>query len=614
MQKWHTYRPPPEGLLECATARTATLLEAFLGRIRPLPDPLINRIAAGEVVERPVSVVKELVENSLDAGARTLRIRLLSGGRRLVQVSDDGQGMDRDDALMAIERHATSKLCRPADLESIKTLGFRGEALSSIAAVSRFTLETADEEGSGTRVEVHGGRIQSVDPWGGPQGTTVRVERLFFNVPARRKFLRAEATELSQIVRMVTRYALAHPSRRVELAHGDRELLRVDPAGDTRERIRQIYGEPFLRRLLAFDEQRGDLRVHGFAGRPTETLPRRDGQHLFVNGRAVQDRMLFHAVTEAYGNTMPRGRFAALLLFIDLPPEAVDVNVHPRKEEVRFREAARIHDGARDVLRGALSKEGAVPRLEDLRPAAAPGLAGPPTAAGSRVFELREPGPAQEVAALLPDAPQTDWVEELHASDADSALSHAVPLGQYRESYIVAQDRDGLVLVDQHAAHERVLFERYLADAESGRVEVQRLLFPELVELTPDESVLVREELEEFRRLGFDLEPFGGNTVRLAGVPVHAADCDPRSLLRELIGEAGRTRSSAADVPQLRRLLVTSAACQAAIKVHYPLTHETMQQLLLDLSRTVNPTTCPHGRPALFRLTLAEIERAFHRR
>lgn len=576
-----------------------------MGRIHLLSDPLINRIAAGEVVERPVSVVKELLDNSLDAGARSLRVRLLSGGKRLIQVSDDGQGMDRDDALLAIERHATSKVQRPADLDSITTLGFRGEALSSIAAVSRFVLETAPEDGSGTRVEVHGGRIRAADAWGGPRGTTVRVERLFFNVPARRKFLRTEGTELSQIVRAVTRCALAHPSRRVELLHGERELLRVDPAGDLAERIRQIYGEPFLRRLLPFDAEHGGCRVSGFAGRPTETLPRRDGQHLFVNRRPVQDRLLFHAVSEAYGNTMARGRFPALLLFIDLPAEGVDVNVHPRKDEVRFRDAARVHDRVREALRGALSAGDAVPGLGELRPGSRA-----PAARRTRTLELREPAPAVDP----PSGEQADWVDGLHACDADSSLSQAVALAQYRESYIVAQDRDGLVLVDQHAAHERVLFERYLSDAEADRVEVQQLLFPEVIELGPDERILVEAEIDEFRRLGFVVEPFGGDALRLSGVPVYAADCDPAALFRELVGEAARTRSAAAGVAQLRRQLVTSAACQAAIKVHYSLTRETMQRLLADLSQTVNPTTCPHGRPALFRLTLEEIERAFQRR
>jgi DNA mismatch repair protein MutL len=565
-----------------------------LGRIRVLPDRMINRIAAGEVVERPASVLKELVENSIDSGARSIEIQLRGGGKRLIRVIDDGCGMDRDDALLALERHATSKLSQPQDLEAIATLGFRGEAISSIAAVSRFVLKTALENGVGTEIEVQGGKILVVSEAGLPRGTSIDVERLFFNVPARRKFLRTDGTELSHCVKLVTHYALAHAGIRFRLRQDDRQLINVEPREERLERISALYGSSFVEKLAPFGRSLGGLCVSGFAGRPADALPRRDRQHFFVNGRVVQDRVLSHAVAAAYSNTMPRGRFPALFLFVELDPELVDVNVHPRKSEVRFRHSAPVHDAVRDALAAALSHEAVVPQLSDLRPAAASPYA---------------PGVARALSSFLGTAEPA-----ARPPTAETLEQRATPVAQYKDSYIIAQDHQGLVIVDQHAAHERVLFERYLAEAERNDVEVQKLLFPVTVELAAHEYLLVEREADELRRLGFLLEPFGGNTVRMDGVPALAADLDPESLLRELLGEAWRARSAAIDVDALRRRLVTTAACQAAIKVNQTLNRASMQGLLDDLFETVSPSTCPHGRPLLFRLTLAELERAFDRR
>ena len=339
-----------------------------MGRIHVLADAMINRIAAGEVVERPASVVKELVENSIDAEATTVEVACARGGRQAIRVSDNGSGMDRDDALLAIERHATSKLAGPADLEAISTLGFRGEALASVAAVSRFVLRTAAEDGRGTEVEVHGGRIRDVREVALARGTEIRVERLFFNVPARRKFLRSETTELAHVARCVTRLALAHRAVRFTLDHDGHRLLQANPSERLAERVAQIHGQDFTRKLLPFDLERDGVRAYGLAGRPADGQPRRDGQHLFVNGRPVQDRVLSHAVHEAYGNTMPRGRHPWLFLFLECPPDLVDVNVHPQKSEVRYREASRIHDLARDAMSGSLAGALGVPGLDDLRP------------------------------------------------------------------------------------------------------------------------------------------------------------------------------------------------------------------------------------------------------
>ena len=353
--------------------------------------------------------------------------------------------------------------------------------------------------------------------------------------------------------------------------------------------------------------------MSGFAGRPVDALARRDVQHVFVNGRLVQDRVLAHAITAAYGNTLARGLYPAMLLFVDLDPSRVDVNVHPQKTEVRFDRSSEVHDAVRAAIVSALSQGNAVPRLQDLRP----GTSSPspsPLDAVSAALDGHEAVTEPRVSRY---APREDLAARSLLDEGSAAVDlgrRAVPLAQYKDSYIVAQDREGLLLVDQHVAHERVLFERYLAETESGEVHVQRLLFPKSIELSADEAVVFEAEAGEFGRLGFLIEPFGGTAVKLDGVPAFAKDVAPDRLLRELLGEAARTRSAATSASELRRRLVTSAACQAAIKVNYPLAHEGMQRLLDDLFQTENPTTCPHGRPILFRLTLDEIERAFRRR
>ncbi|ANM28808.1 hypothetical protein ABI59_03085 [Acidobacteria bacterium Mor1] len=621
-----------------------------MGRIKRLDDHLINRIAAGEVVERPASVLKELVENSLDSGARFIDIVVQSGGKRSIRIDDDGCGMEADDARLALERHATSKLRTPEDLDAIRTLGFRGEALPSIAAVSCFTLSTATEDGAGTEIRVEGGDIVETTEVGRPRGTTVRVERLFFNVPARRKFLKADATELSHIVRHVTRFALVNPTVRFRLASKNKTLLDAPAANDLLERIGQIYGEAFVEKLLPFEASATDRSIQGFAGRPAETLPRRDMQHVFVNGRAVQDRVLMHALRQAYGNTMPRDRHPAMFLFIDLDPALVDVNVHPQKSEVRFRDSGEMHRTVREAIGSALSQERAVPELSDLRPQA--GLpevgrgtgaagAGPLAAHRSGVGEAlagytaRVPldGSAMDRSAMdrsamdrppmggaparqAPGAPpgsELPWPTSPAPAPEMLREGSAKVIGQYLDAYIVAQDDRGLLVLDQHAAHERVLFEKFLDAADRGEVEIQRLAFPITLELTREETLLLEGEQEEFRRLGFLIEPFGATTWRIDGIPAVTGELDPGSLLRELIGDAAQVRSAASDVAVLRRRLVTNAACQAAIKINHRLTREGMQKLVDDLYGLRSPTTCPHGRPLIFRVAREQIMRAFDR-
>ncbi len=579
-----------------------------LGRIRILDDNLVNRIAAGEVVERPASVVKELVENSLDARAASVSVTLAAGGKRSIRVVDDGDGMDRDDALLAVESHATSKIRAFEDLAALQTLGFRGEALPSIASVARFRLRTSTGGGAGTEIRIRGGRIEAVTDCAMPRGTEVEVRDLFLNVPARRKFLRSDSTELAHAVRLVHHFALAYPAVRFRLEHDGRVLLDAPPAGSRRERIAQVFGTELGRKLVPFEREASAVRVSGFAARPADASPRRDVQHLFVNGRLVQDRLLLHAVAEAYGDTVPRGTWPPVFVFVEIDPASVDVNVHPRKTEVRFVRSGEVHDGVRAAVGSALPARDAVPSLVDLRPAGETGTA----AALLRYLDAQaERGAA--APATADGGPPRPLELELREEEGGGRRV-AVPLAQYRDSYIIAQDAQGLLLVDQHVAHERVLYEDYLREAESGRVEVQRLLAPLTIEMPPADVLVVEDESEEFRRLGFVVEPFGGDAIRIDGVPSFAAGADLVRLVRGLVGEARATRSAAVKADDLRRRLVTTASCQAAVKVNYPLAREAMQRLLDDLFRTANPTTCPHGRPILFRLTLEEIERAFRRR
>ncbi len=570
-----------------------------MGRIRVLDEQLANRIAAGEVVDRPASVLKELVENSLDAGARSIRVTAEAGGKRLLRVEDDGIGMDRDDAILCFERHATSKLRGLDDLEAITTLGFRGEALPAIASVSRLLLSTSEQDGPGTEVEIRAGKILSVREADRVRGTSVEVAGLFFNVPARRRFLRSDATELSHLLRVLTDFALAQPAVRFRLEHGGRALLDTGPAGDCGERIEQLFGTELARTLLPIRRDGASVKVRGFAGRPADAGTRRDRQHLFVNGRRVHDRTLLHAVSEAYRETVAAGRHPALFLFVEVDPAEVDVNVHPQKAEVRFRRAAEVHDVVREAVAAVLGTAAAVPDLADLRPAYAGAFrlpSGPAAAAALAALpapELREPMPprAEQTPGARPEV-----------------------LAQLLDSYVIAQERDTLVVVDQHAAHERVLFERYLSQAEADGVEQQRLLVPVQLELAPAQAVLLEQEAGELARLGFVVAPFGPGAARIDAVPAVVAGAEVAGLVRDLLEEAASVRRVTTGVAELRRQLVTTAACRAAIKVRTPLPREAMQRLLDDLGRCRNPTTCPHGRPIAFRLPLADIERAFRRR
>ncbi|HZD77398.1 MAG TPA: DNA mismatch repair endonuclease MutL, partial [Acidobacteriaceae bacterium] len=561
-----------------------------MGRIHVLTDQVANQIAAGEVVDRPASVVKELLENALDAGATRIRIEVEAGGRKLIRIVDNGCGMVRDDALLAFERHATSKLRSSEDLLAIATLGFRGEALPSIASIARLELDTrAAEEAAGTHIEIVGGRMHRVEDAGLPPGTTITVRDLFFNTPARRKFLKSETTELSHVTALVTHYALAHPDKHFELHSATHALLQAPPVAQPADRIFQIFGRETLDHLLPVaaevDLERvglpapppwkqdedyeppvpGHLRLSGFTSKPELEKLNRNSIYSFVNRRLVRDRLLLHAVSEAYRNILPPTSFPVVLLFLELPPEEVDVNVHPAKTEVRFRQPSFVHDFVRDTLRNKLIQSrpamGFLAALEThavASPSLLPGVSAIPGApesapfsgsAGSFALEpLRTPSTAQrldftaaadgtsiaveEAAALamLNAAPaeaiaQVATPAAITAENGDAAATlHALaslkPIGQLRESFILATNEEGLWIIDQHVAHERVLFEKILREREVERVQRQRLLMPLLIDLTPAQMVAFAQIAAELERNGFEVEPFGPRTLAIKAAPV----------------------------------------------------------------------------------------------
>jgi DNA mismatch repair protein MutL len=699
-----------------------------MGHIRILPDQVANQIAAGEVVDRPASVVKELLENALDAGAMRIRVEIEGGGRKLIRVADDGHGMNRDDALLAFERHATSKLRTADDLLSIATLGFRGEALPSIASVARVSLETSTgEESAGTRIEIAGGKIHRVDDAALPRGTTIAVADLFFNTPARRKFLRAEATELAHVTALVTHYALAHPEKHFELVSASHTIVSAPPVTRTAERIYQIFGKETLAQLLPVAAETpfehaglpepppwrkdpdqpprkpGTVRVSGFYSKPELQKLNRNSIYIFVNKRLIRDRLLLHAITEAYRNVIPPTSFPVVLLFLEMPPEEVDVNVHPAKTEVRFRQQSLVHDFVRDSLRTALIKArpaaGFLAAL-DSQPSASPSLMPPaasplPGAPGSGPVSMQPDGalpPDSDPAAFaaiqseaepfrltsrlpspvpgtLPFAAGTtpdgqpfhahslnreEWSEAAKALftpaapdgrecgpildgasgyvsgsgaaaaqvEAEQAaanlnrLGSLKPLGQLRESFILAAGDDGLWIIDQHVAHERVLFEKILKDRQVEKVQRQRLLMPLLVELKPEQMVIFARVARELEESGFEVEPFGPQTLAVKAAPVGLAGAELERILSEIIDQTSADSEEPfrnEELTKLRTRIAASIACHSAIKVNTPLDPKRIEWLLLELAKTSHPTSCPHGRPIALLYSWKEIQRAFQR-
>jgi DNA mismatch repair protein MutL len=661
-----------------------------MSKIRVLPDSLANKIAAGEVVERPASIVKELIENSIDAGARRIEVAVESGGRRLIRVSDDGEGMSRDDAILAFERHATSKIKNAEDLEAIMTLGFRGEALASIASVAKVRLRTQrDGEMAGTEVEISGGRLLNVRDIAFSRGAEFEIRDLFFNVPARRKFLKTEATESYHIANLVTHYALANPQLSFTLTNNNRESLRVTPAADLRERAYQIFGGEFIGDLIEVMAESGEMRARGFVSSPSATRTNRDSQYFFINGRYVRDKIIGKALSDAYRAMIPAGVYPSAMLFVELPPHEVDVNVHPAKTEVRFVRGTIVHDLIRDAVRAAIgsAKAGATYFVEKRIESVATAPAASPQADDlfherqpslSReelrsAFRLQSPPPAwpqpqqQKIdlgfgaqpeperlgaasgvgpsAGVLESPPPTALTEETVAVDsagaeparygnrigclgargADSAgaqlkpaqnLTLAAdeinPIGQLHNSFIIAADRAGLLLIDQHVAHERILFEQHWRALRGKRVEVQRMLIPDTIDLSPAQASAFDQLLPEFEENGFELGRLSGRTVAIRAVPAMLTPGAAQSLLAELIDAIEEDRKGLS-LDELRAEIAAGLACRAAIKINMELAPEKMRWLIDELLKMENPATCPHGRPIILRITSREIEKGFQR-
>jgi DNA mismatch repair protein MutL len=672
-----------------------------LGRIRILSDNVANKIAAGEVVERPASVVKELLENSLDAGSREIRVQVEAGGRRLIRIADDGHGMLRDDALLAFERHATSKLSDVQDLLSIATLGFRGEALPSIASVSRLLLETrSEDEEAGTRVEIAGGKILTCEDFARTPGTTITIRDLFYNVPARKKFLRSEQTELAHVASLVTHYSLAHPDKGFSLHHGDHELLQASPVGTLEDRVYQVFGSQVLRDLVDLGTHDKDIlipppyipptasvayqmdvaaeerepstrhfRLRGFVSGPQVQKLNRNSIFLFVNGRLIRDKLILHAITAAYYNLIPPGSYPFSLLFLDCDPEEVDVNVHPAKTEVRFRHSSTVHDFVRDAIRSRLMEQRPVAsisasvrdnpqlqpgadlpfseftqRIENVQLPATPSIvgggfepSGTASAAAMPEFSLQRPpspaprfdfqsepqtfpdrapgeaptGPPQFTRLPVPDThgrflPDAALME----SPTLEALRDLRPLGQIHDSFIIAAGRDGLWIIDQHVAHERILFEQVLK--QRGHSQTQALLMPIVLEITAAQQIEYARIADELNALGFETEPFGNRTIAVKAAPAGVAAGDIEKVVLEVL-EISETELRKASLEDLRRGIAASIACRAAIKINMRLDQKKMEWLLTELARTEYPMSCPHGRPIALRYSMREILRSFHR-
>jgi DNA mismatch repair protein MutL len=667
-----------------------------MGRIRILSDLVANQIAAGEVVERPASVVKELLENSLDAGATRIRIEIEAGGRKLIRIADNGHGMVRDDALLAFERHATSKLRTSDDLLSIATLGFRGEALPSIASVSRLTLETRDaDDAVGTLIEIAGGNILRVEDAGLPTGTTITIRDLFFNTPARRKFLKSEQTELSHIAALVTHYALVHPTKHFELHSATQALLVAPAVANAADRLFQIFGKetasymlpttaeldftraglpeppPWKREADYTPADPGYLRLTGFVSKPELQKLNRNSIYVFVNQRLIRDKLILHALSEAYRNILPPTSYPVVLLFLEMPPQEVDVNVHPAKTEVRFRQPSFVHDFVRDTIRTTLMQA---------RPAASFATAltgGPHDASSSLLIDVSplpgvpdepffspnpqsEPDPAASdtthyeapihaapihtpnihaaqikspiftlAAPIVPPSPGRFafsghsipvGYEDAHSTyepapeqaDTLTALSTLKPLGQLRDSFILATNEEGLWIIDQHVAHERVLFEKVLRERDTEQIQRQRLLMPLLIDLLPAQMITFTQIADELNRNGFEAEPFGPRTLAIKAAPAGLEGIELERMLEEVLAIPDPNQQTE-NAEARRRRIAASIACHAAIKINQPLEPSKITWLLEALAKTEHPTACPHGRPIALRYSHKDIAKAFQR-
>lgn len=600
--------------------------------IQLLSDVVINKIAAGEVVERPASVLKEMLENSVDAGATRIEVELVDGGRKLIAISDNGTGMDRDNALLSVERHATSKIRDVDDIEQIATLGFRGEALAAISSVSRFTLTTRPhDEDIGTEIAISGGRMQDVRDAGCPAGTRIEVRNLFFNVPARRKFLRTDRTELAHARQLFLVHALAHPEISMRLVVDEREVYNL-PAGEgLGDRICELYNRAFFESLCPVDFGLNGIEITGFVGVPAASRKDRSEQHVFINGRPAAAPVIYHAINQAYNTLLPRGRYPVLFLFVEMEPELVDVNVHPTKKEVRFRRPGELRDCVIEGVQLALQPRSRGAVISEAMPTIPQQQFSDPIPPRPQASQMEMGGMPQARAVVFPKVvshsqavpvsqPQTVPVagaqpeSEVPACDSvqQESWAHAKIMGQVGGLFVVMEADDGLILMDPHAAHERVLYEKFMRAVEDNNVKTQGLLTPETFDLQPADADIVRRNLTLLIEMGFGVSEFGGDTFMVDAMPAYLKKGRAQDILADVAHEleAGGRRGGTQNWAKEK---VAQASCKAAVKANDALSFGEIQQLVKDLARADMPYTCPHGRPTVIFMGYQELRRKFGR-
>jgi len=598
-------------------------------KVRLLDPHTVNQIAAGEVVERPASVVKELVENAIDAGATRIDVELVDSGKTLIRISDDGCGMEIEDAKMALQRHATSKIDTSEDLLGVKTLGFRGEALPSIASVSRMTLSSATSDGLRSVLKVEGSEIQVPEGTSGPKGTEISVEDLFYNTPARLKFLKSDTTELGQVIEQISRYAIGFPSVAFSLAHNGQVVMRTTGNGDMLDAISSVWGRELARSLAEVDVVAAGMHVTGFLSPPHVTKPTRSMQYVWVNGRPVRTRTLTAAIDQAYRDITPEKRYPILALKIEVDPARVDVNVSPTKSEVKFQHEGAAFDAMRVAAKTALMEHGMMPSAEGLAAAnealAAIRQGSNPSTYDSRLTPYDSSGLSSQLSNLAFNAQapfDTPVPMPFSGIEAPSVSNERYPfgelleglrvLGQSMNTFIIAETTRGIVIIDQHVAHERILYEYLCGLKGSSAIEKQPLLTPLTLELDRRSAILINEKLDELRRIGFELEPFGGESYIVRAVPAALRSKDPLRVLRDLVDELVEVSVTKRLVPTREQIWITSA-CKMAVKSGDPLSHAEMEKLIVDLASTENPYLCPHGRPITITLSRDELFRKFKR-
>lgn len=590
-------------------------------KVKVLDAHLVNKIAAGEVIERPASVAKELIENALDAGATKIELFVEGGGERRLCVADDGEGMTQEDLLLAIQRHTTSKISSEDDLYNIRTLGFRGEALASIVEVSKTVITSkSDESPEGVQVEIEGGRVLSVKAAGRARGTTVDVRELFFNVPARRKFLKSQKTEFFHTVRVVKRFALAYPNVHFRLEHDRKNVLDLPPGNDLRQTIAQLYTPELARALLDVHTAIPGITVRGLVSPLQIVRSDRTEQFLFVNGRFVKDTQINYAISQAYESALKGDQHPYIFLFIEIDPRAVDVNVHPQKAEVRFAEPIKVQAVVKQAITKALTSAHAVPRLE--KALTLPGEH--PSPVGHYERGAGGEGPAhsrtrEPIPSLI--AKQLDLRHELEVLRQAATAPEPAPsfrvLGQLHGTYILVQTESGLEIIDQHIAHERILYEKFLAQLREHKVIRQRLLIPITIEMPPDKAELLAAHLKDLdERLGIGIEHFGGGTFILRDWPQVLTSEWSKTEFTETIERllAVLEQEAEPSLEELAKTLAARVACEAAVVKNKPLRPEEMTELIRQLKQTQNPYSCPHGRPIVLAYSLEELEKRFGRR